>query len=351
VAQTRRIRKGKVRATLIRGDGIGPEIASATVKAVEAAGGRIEWEEVLAGQAALEADRDPLPERAIRSIDRTQLVLKGPLATMSGEGFRSVNVSLRQKYDLYANVRPVRTIDGIDSRYDNVDIVVVRENTEDVYIGIEHYVDPRRSAAEAIAIMTRVGSERIVRYAFEYARKYRRKKVTLVHKANILKYTNGLFLEVGRQVAKKYPSIQFEDMIVDACAMKLVLSPSRFDVIVTTNLFGDILSDLTAGLVGGLGLAPGANLGASCAIFEAVHGTAPDIAGKGVANPSALMLAGAMLLDYVGNRDAATALRRGVYEALRHPSERTGDIGGTANTAQFTNAVIRRMGIKRGRRA
>jgi len=341
----------KLRATLIRGDGIGPEIADATVRAVAAAGGRIEWEDMPAGQSAFEKFHDPLPAQTVRSIETHRVALKGPLATLSGEGFRSVNVALRQKFDLYANVRPVRTVDGVPTRYDAVDLVVVRENTEDLYIGVEHYVDPRRSAAEAIAITTRVGSERIVRYAFEYARRHRRKKVTLVHKANILKFTNGLFLDVGRQVARQFPKVQFEEMIVDACAMKLVIDPSRFDILVTTNLFGDILSDLTAGLVGGLGLAPGANLGAGCAIFEAVHGTAPDIAGKGVANPSALMLAAAMLLDYVGQSQAAERLRQGVFSALRHPAERTRDVGGTADTKGFTAAVTRHMGLKRGRTA
>ena len=338
-----------LRATLIRGDGIGPEIAAATLRAVTAAGGRVDWEDMPAGKAALATDGDPMPERTLRSIEKNRVALKGPLETPKGAGFRSVNVALRQHFELYANVRPVRTIPGVPSRYQNVDLVVVRENTEDIYVGIEHYVDPRRSAAEAIAVITRVGSQRIIEYAFEYARRHKRKKVTLVHKANILKFTNGLFLDIGREVAKRYKKIQFEDMIVDACAMKLVLAPERFDVICTTNLFGDILSDLTAGLVGGLGVAPGANLGGGCAIFEAVHGTAPDIAGKGIANPSALMLAAALLLDHVGQERAAEALRRGVYAALASPADRTGDVGGSANTERFTQAVLRHMGGKRAR--
>jgi isocitrate dehydrogenase (NAD+) len=338
-----------VRATLIRGDGIGPEIAAATLRAVTAAGGRIDWEDMPAGKGALQTDGDPMPERTLRSIEKNHVALKGPLETPKGGGFRSVNVALRQRFELYANVRPVRTIPGVPSRYQNVDLVVVRENTEDIYVGIEHYVDPRRSAAEAIAVTTRVGSQRIIEYAFEYARRHKRKKVTLVHKANILKFTNGLFLDIGREVAKRHKKIQFEDLIVDACAMKLVLAPERFDVICTTNLFGDILSDLTAGLVGGLGVAPGANLGAAEAIFEAVHGTAPDIAGKGIANPSALMLAAALLLDHVGQPRAAEALRRGVYAALASPADRTGDVGGTANTQRFTEAVIRQMSWKRAR--
>jgi isocitrate dehydrogenase (NAD+) len=233
----------------------------------------------------------------------------------------------------------------VPSRYSNVDIVMVRENTEDLYAGVEHYVDPRRTAAESIAIITRFGSERVCRYAFELARRLGRKRVTIVHKANILKMSNGLFLETGREVAKSYPDIATDDMIVDATAMKLVVAPERFDVIVTMNLFGDILSDLTAGLIGGLGVAPAANIGdGGVAIFEAVHGTAPDIAGKGIANPTALMLSAAMLLEHVEQRDAATRLRAGVYAALAEPTTRTGDLGGKANTEQFTDAVIRAMG-------
>ena len=328
--------------TLIEGDGIGPEIAAATVKAVEAVGGQIAWERADAGAGAVEKHRDPLPQATIDSIKKNQLALKGPLATPSGGGYRSVNVTLRQQFDLYANVRPVKTIAGVPSRYTGVDLVIVRENTEDLYAGVEHYVDARRSAAESIAIITRFGSERIIVYAFEHARKLGRKRVTLVHKANILKLSNGLFLDVGREVAKRYPDIAFDDMIVDATAMKLVVAPERFDVIVTMNLFGDILSDLTAGLVGGLGVAPAANIGDSgVAMFEAVHGTAPDIAGKGIANPTGLMLSAAMLLDHVDQRDAAERLRKGVHAALGNAETRTGDLGGKANTAQYTDAVIR----------
>jgi len=330
--------------SLIEGDGIGPEIAAATVRAVEAAGGEITWERVDAGAGAVDKHKDPLPQATIDSIKKNQLALKGPLATPSGGGYRSVNVTLRQQFDLYANVRPVRTIPGVPSRYTNVDLVIVRENTEDLYAGVEHYVDPRRTAAESIAIITKFGSERVIVYAFEYARRHGRKKVTLVHKANILKMTNGLFLDCGREIAKRYPDIAFDDMIVDATAMKLVTAPERFDVIVTMNLFGDILSDLTAGLVGGLGVAPAANIGdGGCAMFEAVHGTAPDIAGKGIANPTGLMLSAAMLLDHVDQHDAAERLRKGVYAALASVETRTGDLGGKANTAQYTDAVIRAM--------
>jgi isocitrate dehydrogenase (NAD+) len=333
-----------VNASLIEGDGIGPEISAATVRAVAAAGGTIEWERVDAGAGAVDKHKDPLPAATLDSIKKNKVALKGPLATPMGGGYRSVNVTLRQHFDLYANVRPARTLAGVPSRYTNVDLVIVRENTEDLYAGVEHYVDPRRTAAESIAIITRFGSERICRYAFEHAKKHGRKRVTLVHKANILKMSNGLFLDTGREVAKEYPGIAFDDMIVDATAMKLVVSPERFDVIVTMNLFGDILSDLTAGLIGGLGVAPAANIGdGGVAIFEAVHGTAPDIAGKGIANPTALMLSAAMLLEHVDQRTAADRLRKGIYAALAAADSRTGDLGGKANTEQFTDAVIRAM--------
>jgi isocitrate dehydrogenase (NAD+) len=341
--------------SLIEGDGIGPEITAATVRAVAAAGGQLDWEPVDAGAAAVTRHGDPLPAATLASIQRTRLALKAPLATPSGGGYRSVNVALRQHFDLYANVRPARTIPGVPSRFTGVDMVIVRENTEDLYAGIEHYIDPRRTAAESIAIITRLGSERVIIYAFEYARRHGRRKVTLVHKANILKMSNGLFLDTGRDVAKRYPDIEFDDMIVDATAMKMVVAPERFDVIVTMNLFGDILSDLAAGLIGGLGVAPAANIGdlpdapgdgaeRACAIFEAVHGTAPDIAGKGIANPTGLMLSAAMLLDHVEQRDAAARLRAGVIAALASPETRTGDLGGRANTAQYTDFVIRAMG-------
>jgi isocitrate dehydrogenase (NAD+) len=331
-------------ATLIEGDGIGPEIAAATVRAIAAAGGTIEWDRQLAGMTAAAETGDPLPAATVASIKQHQLALKGPLGTPIGTGFRSVNVALRQQFDLYANVRPTVTIPGVPSRFTGVDIVMVRENTEDLYAGVEHYVDPRRSAAESIAIITRYGSERIIRYAFEYARRHGRKRITLVHKANILKLSNGLFLDCGREIAKEFPDIAFDDMIVDATAMKLVVSPERFDVIVTMNLFGDILSDLTAGLVGGLGVAPAANIGdGGCAIFEAVHGTAPDIVGKGIANPTGLMMSAAMLLDHVGQLDAAGRLRKGILAALADATTRTRDLGGQADTRGYTDAVVRAM--------
>ncbi|HEX4422941.1 MAG TPA: isocitrate/isopropylmalate family dehydrogenase, partial [Kofleriaceae bacterium] len=330
--------------SLIEGDGIGPEITAATVRAIAAAGGKLIWERVDAGAGAVARHGDPLPAATIESIQRTGLALKAPLATPSGGGYRSVNVTLRQHFDLYANVRPAKTLPGVPARFDNVDLVIVRENTEDLYAGIEHYIDPRRTAAESIAIITRFGSERVIVYAFEYARRHGRKKVTLVHKANILKMSNGLFLDTGREVAKRYPDIEFDDMIVDATAMKLVIAPERFDVIVTMNLFGDILSDLAAGLIGGLGVAGAANIGVGSAMFEAVHGTAPDIAGKGIANPTGLMMSAVMLLEHVEQREAAARLRAGLMATLANPDARTGDLRGRANTEQYTDAVIRAMG-------
>lgn len=341
--------------TLIEGDGIGPEIAAATVRVVEAAGGTVTWERALAGQTAAAEVGDPLPQATIDSITKHQLALKGPLGTPIGKGFRSVNVALRQQFDLYANVRPAHTIPGVPCRFTGVDLVMVRENTEDLYAGVEHYVDPRRTAAESIAIITRYGSERVIRYAFEYARRHGRKRVTLVHKANILKLSNGLFLDTGRELAKQYPDIVFDDLIVDATAMKMVVAPERFDVIVTMNLFGDILSDLAAGLVGGLGVAPAANLGdapgstpgsagpGGCAIFEAVHGTAPDIVGKGIANPSGLMLSAVMLLEHIGQTAAATRMRSAIHAALADGATRTRDLGGQADTVTFTDAIVRAL--------
>jgi isocitrate dehydrogenase (NAD+) len=331
--------------TLIPGDGIGPSISSATVRVLESADADIQWDVQYAGQAGVAKYGDPIPEATLDSIKRTRLALKGPLETPVGEGFRSINVALRKTFDLYANIRPAHTIVP-GGRYDGIDLVLVRENTEGLYVGIEHYIkmgsDPR-AAAESVAIITRAGSDRIVRYAFDYAVKHGRKKVTLVHKANILKYSQGLFLDVGRQVAQGYAGIDFEEVIVDAMAMNLVLKPERYDVIVTTNLFGDILSDLISGLVGGLGLAPGANIGLGGAIFEAVHGTAPDIAGKGVANPSALILAACMMLEYMNDGERALRIRQATETTIRDGKVVTRDLGGTATTDQFTDAIIARL--------
>ena len=331
--------------TLIPGDGIGPEITAQTIKVLEATGLRFNWDEELAGVAAVEATGTPLPDATVESIRKNALALKGPLTTPVGTGFRSVNVGLRKEFELFANVRPARTlIPG--GRFENVDIVLVRENLEGLYIGVEHFVsvgDDPRAVAESMAIVTRLGCERIVRYAFEYALKHGRKKVTIVHKANILKMVSGLFLEVGRGIAKEYEGrVASNDMIVDNTAMQLVLRPEQFDVMVTTNMFGDILSDEVSGLVGGLGLAPGANIGSKAAIFEAVHGSAPDIAGKGLANPSAQILAAAMMLDHIGELHCAQRIRDAIATTLVRDKIRTRDLGGTASTEEFGNAVAQR---------
>ncbi|MBI4513776.1 MAG: isocitrate/isopropylmalate dehydrogenase family protein [Gemmatimonadetes bacterium] len=334
------------RVTLIPGDGIGPEISDAVLRVLDAAGARIEWDRQLAGAAAIERGLEPLPAETLESIRRTRVALKGPLSTPVGTGFRSITVALRQELDLYANVRPARTLlDG--GRYEDIDIVVIRENTEGLYVGVEHYIGmegDRKAAAESVMIVTKFGAERIVRFAFEYALARARRKVTLVHKANILKYTQGLFLEVGREVARAYEGrVEFEDRIVDAAAMQLVLDPWCFDVVVTENMFGDILSDEVSGLVGGLGLVPGANIGEGAAIFEAVHGTAPDIAGKGIANPTALLLAACMMLDHVGDRATAGRIRKAAEQVLRARESLTPDLGGRARTAEFADAVMRRL--------
>jgi isocitrate dehydrogenase (NAD+) len=334
------------RVTLIPGDGIGPSITDATVRIVEATGAAISWDRQTAGQAGVAQWNDPMPDATLESIGKTHLALKGPLETPVGEGYRSVNVALRKTFDLYANVRPVRTIQP-GGRYDGIDIVLIRENTEGLYSGVEHYIrigDDPEAAAESVAIVTRSGSERVIRYAFEYAVRHGRKKLTLVHKANILKFSSGLFLEVGREMAKEYAGrVAFDERIVDAMAMQLVIKPETFDVVVTTNLFGDILSDEMAGLVGGLGLAPGGNIGRNAAIFEAVHGTAPDIVGKGIANPAALVLAACMMLDHMGDSGRATRIRSALEATIRDGRTVTRDLGGTASTDQFTDAIIARL--------
>jgi isocitrate dehydrogenase (NAD+) len=333
-------------ATLIRGDGIGPEIVAATLDVLAALGVTLAWDEQLAGMAAVDRVNDPLPAATLDSIRRTRLALKGPLATPVGTGFRSVNVALRQEFDLYANVRPAKSV-APGGRYDNIDLVLIRENTEGLYVGMDftfRVAGDRRALAQAMSVITREGCERVARYAFEYAKQNRRRKVTIVHKANILKSTSGLFLDTATRVAREYDGvIAYEDRIVDNCAMQLVLDPWQFDVIVTTNLFGDILSDEAAGLVGGLGLAPGGNVGTHAAIFEAVHGSAPDIAGTGVANPSALLLAAAMLLDHVGEQAAGARLRGAIERTIAHDNIRTRDLGGNASTAEFARHVARRL--------
>jgi isocitrate dehydrogenase (NAD+) len=331
-------------ATLIPGDGIGPEIVDATLAVLDAVGAPFGWDRQIAGLGGVELAGDPLPPATLASIRRTRLALKGPLETPSGGGYRSSNVRLREEFQLYANLRPARTVVP-GGRYDNIDLVIVRENLEGLYIGHEHYIqidnDPH-AVAMATGINTRQGSRRLLEFAFEHAIATGRKKVTLVHKANIMKALTGIFLETGLDLyEKKYKGrIELETVIVDACAMKLVLNPYQFDVIVTTNLFGDILSDLVAGLVGGLGMAPGANIGADAAIFEAVHGSAPDIAGKGLANPTALLLAAAMMLDHVKLHDKAQRVRQAIDDTLNIDNVRTGDLGGKASTAEYTRALV-----------
>lgn len=333
--------------TLISGDGIGPEITAATRRVVDAAGVTIDWDEQLAGVTALEEVGTPLPDATIESMRRTGVALKGPLTTPVGGGFRSVNVALRREFDLYANVRPAKTLIR-GGRYDDVDIVLVRENTEGLYVGFETTIpvdgDPK-AVAQSVAVVTRKGCERVIRFAFDYAVGHERRKVTICHKANILKATSGLFLEVGCEVSRAYGGqVDVDDVIIDACAMKLVLDPWQFDVIVTTNMFGDILSDEIAGLVGGLGLVPSANIGERAALFEAVHGSAPDIAGQGIANPSGLIMTVCLMLDYVGERDAAGRIRNALQATLRDGEVLTRDLKGSATTTEFTDAVLRRLG-------
>ena len=334
-------------ATLIPGDGIGPEIVDATLAALDALKAPFVWVTQIAGLGGVKASGDPLPKATLDSIRSTRLALKGPLETPSGGGYRSSNVRLREEFQLYANLRPARTIIP-GGRFDKIDLMIVRENLEGLYIGHEHYVridgDPH-AVGMATGINTRQGCRRVLEYAFDTAIATGRKKVTLVHKANIMKVLTGLFLETGEQLyAEKYKGkFELDSIIVDACAMKLVLNPWQFDMLVTTNLFGDILSDLVAGLVGGLGMAPGANIGTDAAIFEAVHGSAPDIAGKGIANPTALLLAAAMMLDHTKLPELATRLRTAIDQTLNIDNVRTGDLGGTANTAAFTKALVARI--------
>jgi isocitrate dehydrogenase (NAD+) len=334
------------RVTLIPGDGIGPAITEAVVRIVEASGAEIEWDRHVAGIAALEERNSPLPPETLESIRANCVALKGPLTTPVGTGFRSINVALRKEFDLYANVRPALTLLP-GGRYEGIDLVLIRENTEGLYSGVEHYVgvggDPR-AAAESVMIVTRFGTERIIRYAFEYAVRNGRRKVTLAHKANILKFTQGLFLDLGREIATEYEGrVEFEDVIIDAAAMKLVMNPYAFDVIVTENMFGDILSDLIAGLVGGLGLAPGGNIGKDAAMFEAVHGSAPDIVGRGIANPAALLLGAVMMLDHLELHAPAERIRNALVDVVRSRDRLTPDLGGDGSTDSFTDAILARL--------
>lgn len=298
--------------TLIKGDGIGPSIMEEAVKIIDASGVDIQWHEADAGMVAYEKHGTPIPDATIDSLTRNRVAFKGPLTTLSGGGFRSINVVLRQQFDMFANVRPAKSWKGVETRYQDIDIVIVRENTEGLYAGLEHYLTRHKDVAESLAVITREGSERIIHHAFKFAQENNRRKVTVCHKANILKYTQGMFLEVAREIAPQYPDIEFDEKIIDAACMHLVMNPHQFDVIVTTNMFGDLLSDLTAGLVGGLGLIPGANIGNDSALFEAVHGSAPDIAGKNLANPTAVIIAGTMMLKHLGEHEAAARIKAAV---------------------------------------
>lgn len=328
----------KRKITFIPGDGIGPEIMYATKEIIDKVVDNIEWEEVIAGQTAYEKSGELLPSETIESIEKNKIAFKGPITTPVGKGFRSINVQLRQIFKLYSNVRPIKSYEGIDSLHEGVDLVVVRENSEDLYAGIEHMVT--EDAAESIKIITREASERIADFAFKLAEKENRSKVTLTHKANIMKLTDGLFLESGRKIAENYPDIGFEDVIVDAMSMKLVMNPHDYQVIVAPNLYGDILSDMAAGLIGGIGLAPSANIGDDTAIFEPVHGSAPDIAGQNIANPTSAILSGAMMLRYLGEEDAGLKIENALKIVLRNKELHTKDIGGNLSTTEFAQAVI-----------
>jgi len=329
---------GKV-VTLIPGDGIGAEITDAVVRILEAAGFRPKWEKVLAGDAALAKFGTPLPEDVITSVERNRIALKGPLATPVGTGYKSVNVELRQHFSLYANFRPIQSLEGIKSKWSGLDLVVIRENTEGLYSGIEHEVVP--GVVESLKIITRKATERIARFAFRYAQEARRKKVTIIHKANIMKLSDGLFLQASRDIAELYPRIECDDFIVDNACMQLITRPERFDVLLLENLYGDIISDLAAGLVGGLGVVPAVNYGEDCGIFEAVHGTAPDIAGKGIANPTALLRSAVLMLEFLGLRKTAARIDQSLRKVLRAGKCVTPDLGGRATTDEMCRAIIR----------
>ncbi len=327
--------------TLIEGDGIGPEISRATTRVIEATGVEIDWEPIKAGINAIPDYGSPVPEVLLESIRRNKVALKGPLTTFIAKGFSSANVGLRKALDLYANLRPVHSIDGIKSRYENVDLIIVRENTEDLYAGLEHIITP--GVSQSIKVITTHASTRIGQFAFEYARKTGRKRVTAVHKANIMKLSDGMFLESIAAVAQNYPEIKYDDVIVDALCMKLVMDPNQFDILVLSNLYGDIVSDLAAGLVGGLGVVPGANIGLDCAVFEAVHGSAPDIAGKGIANPSALLFSGVLMLRHLKEDAAADRIMNSIKKVFREGTHTTRDLGGKATTEEFADEVIRHL--------
>ncbi|MBK7142067.1 MAG: isocitrate/isopropylmalate dehydrogenase family protein [bacterium] len=331
----------KHKVTLIPGDGIGPEVSEATVRVIEAAGVDIQWDRHEAGMAGIQKYGESVPDALLDSIKENKVALKGPLTTLVGKGFKSANVTLRQRLDLYVNLRPVKSIGGVPSHFDKVDLVIFRENTEDLYTGIESMVSP--GVMTAMKVVTEKASAKIARWAFEYARKNKRKKITLVHKANIMKMTDGLFLRTFEEIAKEYPDIKAEDRIVDALCMQLVMDPTRFDMLLLGNLFGDIVSDLAAGLVGGLGVVPGANIGDEYAVFEAVHGTAPDIAGKNVANPTALIFSALLMLRYLGEEEAADRIWKAMVLSLAMGHHLTRDLGGTCSTTEFTDELIKEI--------
>ena len=328
--------------TLIKGDGIGPSIMEEAVKIIDASGVKINWEEADAGMLAFDKHGSPLPDETLASIEKNRVAFKGPLTTLEGKGFRSINVEMRRKFNLYANVRPAKIWKGVNTPFKDVDIVIVRENTEGLYSGLEHYLTREKDIAESLAVVTKKGSENIIKYAFKYAQDNDRKKVTVCHKANILKYTQGLFLDTAKEIATHYPDIEFETMIIDATCMHMVMKPQQFDVVVTTNMFGDILSDLTAGLVGGLGLIPGANIGENCALFEAVHGSAPDITGKNLANPAAVIMAGVMMLNYLEEHQAADRVKLAVEKVIGEGIHVTPDLNADskAGTIEMGNAIV-----------
>jgi isocitrate dehydrogenase (NAD+) len=331
----------KHKITLIPGDGIGPEVTKATLQVIEAAGIEVEWDTFSAGPEAFEKYGKYLPEELLESIQRNRVAIKGPISTPIGEGFSSINVTLRKALSLYANFRPIKSLPGVKSRFENVDIIIVRENTEDLYSGLEHIVVP--GVVESLKIITAEASTRIARFAFEYARRHNRKKISSIHKANIMKLSDGLFLECVREVGRLHPDIHYEELIVDNACMQMVLNPQRFDVMLLENLYGDIISDLGAGLVGGLGLVPGANLGENCAVFEAVHGSAPNIAGKNIANPTAMMLSAVLMFQHLGEIEKANRIAFAVDAVYLKGEIRTPDLGGTASTTQFAEAVLQHL--------
>ncbi len=327
--------------TLIPGDGIGPEVTAATVKVIENSGVQINWETVRAGAEVIEEFKSPLPDYVLESIKKNKIALKGPITTPVGMGFKSVNVTLRQELNLYANIRPIKTFEGVPSRFKDVDLIVVRENSEDLYAGIEHMIT--EDIAESIKIISKKASDRIVEFAFKLAKEQNRSEVLAIHKANIMKLSDGLFLKCARNIATMHKDIAFGDVIVDAMSMKLVMNPEKYDVLVMPNLYGDILSDMAAGLIGGLGLVPGANIGEEGAVFEPAHGSAPDIAGKNIANPTACILSGVMMLRYIGENDAAGKIEKAVEAVLKEGKHLTCDLGGTTGTAEFADVIIEKM--------